>query len=664
MIHFVSNQTFIEGDGVLSATPDEMLNFANKHSVLGFDTETSGLSPLDNKLLLLILGDEKDQFVLDCLSYSPLFLFDVFNSPDITKIAHNMKFDAKFLLKNGIPINNVHCTFLGEEILTKGKHLSDVLGKLKQKPKKQPGNSLAEVLKRRFDIDMDKTQRNTFIGKTSGPFTLGEIRYAAGDVNKLIDLFNIQVQQARVHGLSNVMKIENEGTLGAAEMEFRGMHLNKEKWTKLYETAKPMVDKMNAKLDEIVMTDDLFADFRARATQTDMFTPYEQLRKVEVSWSSVAQVLKVMRKVVPELEGVGVDELTPHKWRHPIISMYLKSGEYRKMVTTYGLDYFKHVDSDGRVRTDFNLIVSTGRVSSRDPNLQQVPAKETVAEVHGDINAYRACFEPGYEDYVFVSADYSSQELALIAHDSQDPVWLEALRKGQDLHSVAAALVYGDKWKEAAEDDCAFYEHTTEQEGGVLVETLAKKKCKCKKHKSLRTGVKTINFGLAYGMSAHKLHDALGISLEEAEELIEQYFNAFPKIKDSLERSAEYGMTSGYIRTMPPFGRIRWFKNWYNRFEGKVRGEIERQSKNTHIQGSGADMTKYAVGKLRHEIIRNNYPVFMVMMVHDQIDTICHKDFALEWKEILVRKMEEAALAIIPSGLLKAEAEICEHWKK
>ena len=192
--------------------------------------------------------------------------------------------------------------------------------------------------------------------------------------------------------------------------------------------------------------------------------------KVLINWASPVQRLALFQIVEPKLKGTSKEELA--KCNHSIIESYQAWVNSTKLVTSFGEKFLaESVDSDGRVRTRHNQIVSTGRMSSSGPNLQQVPANEKVG------NRYRNCFIEE-EGWVFVDGDYSSMELCLIAHFSKDRVWAEALNTGQDLHSVAGEEVFRDKWKNAALPNCAYY-----LEG--------KQKCKCPEHKTLRTLVKT-----------------------------------------------------------------------------------------------------------------------------------------------------------------------------
>jgi DNA polymerase I-like protein with 3'-5' exonuclease and polymerase domains len=388
-----------------------------------------------------------------------------------------------------------------------------------------------------------------------------------------------------------------------------------------------------------------------------------------INWNSTDQVLPIFKCVEPQLKNLSAESLG--KTSHSIVQDYEDYKDTLKLISSFGEKFItKNLEPDGKIRTSFDQVKTTGRMSSSKPNMQQIPAKETVG------NKYRNAFIAP-KNFVYVSNDYISQELIIISYLSKDPVWLEALSKGQDLHSVAAELVFGRKWREAAEPDkCEYYfAHTTKD--GKQVAVYSKVKCSCKKHKHMRNGVKTINFGLAYGMSKFKLASTLRITVQEAAQLIEDYFKAFPGIKGLLDYLGHFGVRNGYIQTIWPFYRRRWFPywKWYTRFiDYHIRnidyhgglGEIERASKNMPIQGTSADLTKTAIYLIYEHIHEHKLEdkVYLVMQVHDQIDCIVHKDFAQEWAVTQTRIMEDAALWIIPTGTLKAEASITERWSK
>jgi DNA polymerase I-like protein with 3'-5' exonuclease and polymerase domains len=375
---------------------------------------------------------------------------------------------------------------------------------------------------------------------------------------------------------------------------------------------------------------------------------------VTINWDSPMQRLKLFQTVEPKLTSTSKEALA--STTHPIIAAYTNYIDTAKLVTSYGEEYIdKYVDDDGYIRTNFNQILNTGRVSSSKPNMQQIPAKTSVG------NRYRNCFITP-KDWVYVSSDYNSQELVVIATISEDPVWMEALKNGEDLHSICADLVFGQKWRDGEDPDCRYRTH--------------KQKCKCSKHKQMRTSVKTVNFGLAYGMSANKLALTVHITKQEAVSLITKYFTVFPKIKATLDKLAGFGMVHGYIITPQPFLRRRWFdkgptdkQKVIEHLQGDYNpelGVIERASKNTPIQGGSGDMTKLALVYIRNYINDNKLrdTIKLSMQVHDQVDTICHKDYAKVWQDKMTTLMEDAAKVVIPSGLLKSETNITEKWEK
>jgi len=623
MIKFVGNPKLLDCCDI--ATMQDVVNYCSDKTVLAVDTETTGLNHIDDTMIMFQIGDKDMQFVIDTRYVSIAPLKFILEDLEIIKILHNVKFDYKFIMKHNIRLNNVWDTMLTSQVIHCGKQMS---------------HSLLNVLERELDIIMDKSVRSNFINKGSDEFTESEITYGAKDVEYLIELYHNQTVTVIQHNLIHTVDLENSAALAYADIEYNGIGLDKNNWSKLAKHAANEVRLMSFALDAYIESNLKLNKFVDDYVQGDLFVSIEELRKVNVKWSSPKQVLDVFRTYGLDVEDVNGKNLYVHS-KDPFVKTYIKYKEQAKLATSYGDKFFENVDSDGRVRTSFKQILNTGRVASGKPNMQQIPA-------HND---YRNCFISGYDDYVFVSGDYSSQELCIIATGSSDPVWIKALEDGEDLHSVCADLVYGKEWQNAAEPDCAYMQ--------------SKAKCNCNKHKKLRTNVKSINFGLAYGMGPHKLADTLLITIKEAERLIQKYFTAFPAIKNFLEALGNYGKQNGHIKTYAPYRRIRWFDEWQgDKTDKAMMGKIERASKNTPIQGSGADMCKSALVMVRDHIYLNELPVKLVMTVHDQIDTIVHKDYADTWKDTLQDIMELSTLDIIPSGLLKAETEISTVWKK
>lgn len=372
-----------------------------------------------------------------------------------------------------------------------------------------------------------------------------------------------------------------------------------------------------------------------------------------INWGSSDQVVSLL-SAISKVDSAGREVL--ENLEHPIGYAIILFRQVLKLKSSFGEKFLDHVDDDGKVRTRINQILETGRISSSSPNMQQIPAYEAVG------TKYRNCFVAD-EGEVYVDSDYSSQELVIIAEIAQDPVWLEALRKGHDLHSVTAHLVYKKKWDDATEEGCDYVAN--------------KQKCKCKGHKRLRNGIKAINFGLAYGMSHFKLAADMKISVKEAEALIKEYFSTFPMIGAKLTQLGWFAIDHGFISTLHPFRRKRFYPLWQSvrkhaqshkmgvRYN-PILGSIERTGKNTPIQGTAADMVKVAMVKTRRFILAKKLQddIKLRMQVHDQITTSCKVKYQEKWPKIMTQLMEDSAKVILPSGLLKAETQVSPFWTK
>ena len=603
----------------------DCIDYCKDKTLLAVDTETEGFDFLNDRMTMFQIGDADVQFIIDTRDINISDLKPILENPEITKILHNAKFDYKFIKRwVGADLVCIYDTMLQEKILNCGK---------------QASVSLAETIKRRLDTTLSKEARNSFLELQGRTFTEIQIKYGAMDVLYLLAIREEQLKEIHSLQLGDISQLENEVVSVFAEIEYEGILLDKTNWGKLADYNINKVRSSIEALDNAVISHPQLQAYNL-PLQGDLFS--EDVKKTYINWNSPSQVLRLFQHMVPKLEDVNGKNLLKYK-SNDIIKKYIQYKEQAKLTNAYGNEFFKYVNTaDDKVHTNFSQILDTGRVSSSKPNMQQIP---------GD-NAYRNCFVAP-EGYVFVSSDYSSQELNVIAYGSQDPVWLKALEEGQDLHSVCAELVYGDQWTNAAEDNCNYL--------------VAKGKCNCPQHKTLRTNVKTVNFGLAYGMGPKKLSETIEVSLSDAKALIKQYFEAFPSIKGFLDKLGAFGIEHGYIRTFKPFKRRRWFDSWYPKMyndKGAEFGSIERASKNTPIQGSSADMTKLALVQIHKYILANDLPVKIVMTVHDQIDTICRNDVAQAWAVKMTELMETAAKVVIPNGLLKADTNISKTWEK
>jgi DNA polymerase I-like protein with 3'-5' exonuclease and polymerase domains len=411
--------------------------------------------------------------------------------------------------------------------------------------------------------------------------------------------------------------------------------------------------------DYTALSEKLIAEHKAYLIANGYLIPAGQ---VKLNWNSVAQALPLLRAVHPKLKDLSTE--STDKTTHGV---FVDLSEYKdslKLLTTYGQAFVdKYLEPDGMIRTTYNQIVSTGRLSSKSPNMQNIPAKESVGV------RYRNAFicKP---NWVYVDSDYVSAELVIIAFISNDPVWNEAIQKGYDIHSVCAELVFGKQWLEGAEDTCAYYAKVNGKQ--------LKEKCKCKQHKTMRTKCKTISFGLAYGMGEMKLAATLKITVPEAASLTAQYFKAFPKIGGILKFLSEFGIKNGFSKTPAPFFRKRWYPFWQmvkfkipyhlNGVEyDSTLGAIGRQSSNAPIQGCNADITKQALVLMYNWIRQNELQdkIYIVAQIHDQLTSICHESVVDIWKPKMDELMCEAAKVVIPTGILVADTQVTgQIWTK
>lgn len=265
------------------------------------------------------------------------------------------------------------------------------------------------------------------------------------------------------------------------------------------------------------------------------------------------------------------------------------------------------VDSKNRVHTSFNqCATATGRLSSSEPNLQNIPIRG------GWARKIRQAFVAD-EGYLLVSADYSQIELRILAHISGDEALIEAFQKGEDIHALTASSIFGVPLEEVSED--------------------------------LRRRGKTVNFGIVYGISEFGLAKELGISEEKAREYIEQYFQRFPKVKEYVERTIEEATRNGYVRTI--FGRKRPLPELLSSNK-MVREFGKRAAINAPVQGSAADLIKLAMIRIYRRFRERNLPARLLLQVHDELLVEAREDVVEEAKSILKEEMENVYPLSVP----------------
>jgi DNA polymerase-1 len=619
MIYFISSKKqLFQNPNINECSIEKLQEWLKVNDVIGFDTETTGFDIIECELLCYQIGNYETQFVVDSDSY-PITLFkQQFEDPKNLWLLQNFKFDGRFLLKHGIDIwkLNVYDTFLAECILTTGIENRNL--------------GLDDLALKYCNVKLDKTIRGEInrIGLSSRV-----IKYAADDVMYLEDIMNQQLVKIKEYDLENVLKLENEVIKVFTLMEYHGVKLNVEKWKEVIKTVDIEADKLEKLLDNIVLTDNLFIPFRPKYTQMALFGEPEPLN---INWSSNQQKLSICKAIDPTLESVGDRELQKIKFKHGLVKELISYNKFKKLQSSFGKKFLTFVSKDSRIRSNIWPILSTGRISVSEPNLNQIPSKGELGKV------IRSCFIPE-KNYKIVGGDFSGMELRIIAEFSKDEVWLNAFKDGQDLHSVLCAMTFD-----------------------IPIEDV-KKETPFKKNVSYRDVQKTINFGLAYGMSEFKLADTMEIPVKDAKDIITKFFKAVPKVEKFLTGLGNLGKARGYIKSSKPYSRIRWFEQWQHAVETEnfgVMGSIERASKNTPIQSTNADIIKQALIDVQEEIYKNNWDCKIILAVYDEIQTECKADQAEEWKCKLDELMVNAAKKVLLEVPVVVDCGIHDHWQK
>lgn len=356
---------------------------------------------------------------------------------------------------------------------------------------------------------------------------------------------------------------------------------------------------------------------------------------ISINWASPPQRTEIFRWIVPGLESTDKEHMEEVAYRHELLSAYL--DEYQGAVgkvTKFGLNYIKHIQEDGRIRTNIDPVLNTGRISSSKPNVLNI------------INdpEYRAAFEPA-PGYKFVMSDYQSEELVLTAFMSKEPVWLDALNKGHDLHSVNAHRIFPILWDKGKEPGCKF--------------EIDSSRCKCKAHGKLRSRAKTSGFGIIYGITKHGLAWKIKDTEQAAQDTIDGFYGVYPRIKSYFQNIGKFALNHGYTPEAG-FGTARFFDKRKIHY---AKESILRTAGNFTIQGLGAAILKVCTVLIRRHIIHMKHDAHIVLTPYDEIIMEVKEDIAEYWKDKLKYYMELAGKLVLGTDILKAdEPKIGDYW--
>lgn len=595
----------------------------SKYDILAVDTETDGLNPRQSKVLSLqIATPDNDIYVIH--GDSELIKLAIEYIEDKKLIMHNSKFDVAMLYTNtGILLKNLYCTMLAERIITSGLGGSAFI-------------SLSDLVAKYCNEALDKSLQSSFENQKSA-LSAEQVNYAARDVKYLFEIYNKQLEQIKIFGLEETVNLENKLTPVIVMIENTGVKLDINLWNKLSEEAE---NKAKEKAEEILNL--VVKEIIERMSYTsaldiclDLGITSITKRKRDVamlasvkSQDMIAQILREnlnlnshtqVKNVLSFVFGLNIEdtnEKTINKYieKYPIIAEILKYREYKKSESSFGSNLLRFVEEDGRIHTTYNQLGAvTGRMSSENPNLQNIKRE---AE-------YRRPFVAA-EGYVFICADYSQQELRIMADISKEFEMINAFNNGVDLHALTASKLFS-----------------------VPIENVTPEQ---------RSKAKGLNFGVIYGISPAGLFRNFGIKVEEGEKYLETFFKeSYPTFGKFYSKVGSIILNRGYSSTL--IGRKRFF----NRSVDDDMS-ITRKGINMIIQGTGADIIKYAMCKIFYENPWSYDDLHTVLQVHDEIVVEVKKEIAEEGAEFVKKCMLDAEGMFLKYVKPEVSYRISEYW--
>jgi DNA polymerase I-like protein with 3'-5' exonuclease and polymerase domains len=611
------------------------------------DLETTGLSFNKNNILLVILGNKETQYVIDYNFVDKIKLFSLLNTPKLF-IGHNLSFDLPWLIHRGCEFSTgtIYDTMETELTLIKGTMHSA---------------SLKNTLKRRLVIDtLDKniTIEFTYMSPTEPYFEDRHINYAAEDVLYLEDTKDAQMAHINKLGQQELTQVNNDMVVVTSYMKVKGMYLNKDKWMKLYYHNIKMCDQLELQMDEELKRIGLPQKPRVkqRYVQTDLLGGTVDVVNKNInninyaSPDQIKQIFKYFKLTLPKVfkkvkgkeskeeDTTGTAELEeyllskPNIILAPFLRLLIDYRVYKKRVSTYGQSFLeKYLDNDGRIRSDFKINrTATGRMSSSNPNVQNVPA----------LSAFRECFEGKGTNNIY-TCDLSQAELRILASLADDDVLKRLFNEGKDLHSYLATPVfrylYGDQNA-----------------------TVSKKE-----NADFRTLMKTVNFGIAYGASGSKIGKVLNVPKAKGDKVLQIMEDTIPKTFEFLENQSLTGQTVGKIKFDNVYNQIRYFENVIKgeKLSEQALAAIGRESKNCAIQGQNGQMVKLALVNIFNYIREHNLKSFLISTVHDEIVVEVVEGEEVHC-DIYKKFMQDCSNYFLEGVKMEAEGGLAKVWSK
>lgn len=662
MIYLVTKQQSLwTSDRYKVISAEEALELLAPLSVVELDTETMGLDPYTKELLTVQLGCAEFQVVIDCTSVDIHLFKEYMENPQRMFLGWNIKFDLKFLYHQRIVPLRVYDGYLAEKLLWLGY------------PAGMHEMSLKAASINYLGVDMDKSVRGKII---QTGLTEDVIVYAAGDVSYLGKIRDKQLIELEKKGLLKAIDFENEFVKCLAYIEYCGAKLDVDKWKIKMATDLNNLEKYEAELNEWVEESEYSSKYCSVNIQGDLFNGFDTKPRCHINWTSSQQViplfeelglnLKVLDKKTKHYKkSVDIKVVGPQASKSPLIPIYIKYKKAAIIVNTFGQKFLNLINPvTGRIHANFNQLgTDTGRLSSTEPNLQNLPHDAQT----------RACFVSDKGNR-WISADYSGQESYLMASMANDEAMLDELINGSgDLHSLTAKMVFQQIPRDMPLKDIK------------------------KNFKDLRQEAKGYEFCFNYGGQDSTLIRNYGLDAKRAKEIYENYMSGFAGLKRYQDFRRVDVMRKGYILLSPITGHKAYiydydelkmqmekqddpdFWAYYREMKqenpecdtvqgvrrlARRKAESEKQSINYPIQAAGALCFKLASIKLFNWLLKNGllFKVKYCIPVHDEINLEAPDEISEEVADILVKCMVSAGKPFCTRAHLGADVEIGDHW--
>ena len=555
-----------------------------------FDTETEGLDPLTAGLvgMSFAIREQEAWYVpvpanREEATGIVLRLAPALQHPEIEKVGQNIKFDILALRKYGVRVKGpLFDTMLAHYLLNPElRHGMDYLAETYLKYKTVPIEDLIGPKGKK-----QASMRTVPIEQIK--------EYAAEDADVTLRLKHYFAPLLKQEGLESLFfEMEMPLIYVLAEMEATGVKLD----TNALKQSSEVLSQQLSTLEESIY-DLAGQSFNINSTKQVGEILFEKLKLDEKAKKTKTGGYSTSEEVLEKIRG-----------KHPIVDKLLEYRGIKKLLSTYidALPALIHPET-GKIHTSFNqAVTATGRLSSTNPNLQNIPVRDELGR------EIRKAFIADDDDCIFFSADYSQIELRLMAHLSNDPHMVEAFCSGADIHAATAAKIYGIPVEEVTSD--------------------------------MRRKAKTANFGIIYGISVFGLAERLSIPRAESKELIDGYFQTYPRIKEYMEESIRVAKEKGYVETL--FKRKRFLPD-INSHNAIVRGYAERNAINAPIQGSAADIIKLAMIRIHQRFEAEHLKSRMILQVHDELNFNVRKEEFDRVKEIVLDCMEHVLQLRVP----------------